>query len=162
MIIGAQASQACPAASRAGLFKYETINLSPLMTPRGIRNNNPLNIRRSGQPWRGKITYGNDPSFEQFESMAMGIRAAMIIVRTYIRSHHLDTPVLIVSRWAPPCENSTTRYIDFVCEKSGLQRSHRLTLNSKFDICRLLWAMAWYENGQELPFADFIRAWSLI
>lgn len=162
MIVGAQASPACTAAKSAGLFESETIKLSHHMTPRGFRNNNPLNIRRSGQPWRGKIIPGKDPSFEQFESMEMGIRAALIIVRTYIRSHHVDTPALIVSRWAPPSENTTNKYIDFVCEKSGLQRSHRLTLNSKFDICRLLWAMAWYESGQDLPFADFLDAWAKI
>ena len=132
------------------------------MTPRGIRNNNPLNIRISGQKWKGKVTPSKDCAFEQFQSMAYGIRAAIVIVRTYIRSHHLETPRQIIRRWAPPHENSTDQYISFVSKKAGLDAEKRLTINSKFDICRMLWAMAIYENGQEVDFKQFVEAWTLI
>ena len=50
------------------------------MTPRGIRNNNPLNIRRSpGQTWQGECPVQTDKAFVQFRSMKWGIRAAFII-----------------------------------------------------------------------------------
>lgn len=94
--------------------------------------------------------------------MAYGIRAAIVIVRTYIRSHHLETPRQIIRRWAPPHENSTDQYISFVSKKAGLDAEKRLTINSKFDICRMLWAMAIYENGQEVDFKQFVEAWTLI
>ena len=45
---------------------------------RGLRNNNPLNIRK-GNDWQGE-TKGSDPSFETFQSMAYGYRAAIKIL----------------------------------------------------------------------------------
>lgn len=94
--------------------------------------------------------------------MEWGIRAALVIVRTYIRSHHLETPRQIINRWAPPIENHTDRYISFVSKKTGIDSEKRLTINSKFDLCRLLWAMAWYENGEQIDFSHFLDAWKLI
>ena len=41
---------------------------------RGIRNNNPGNIRKDGSVWRGEVA-GPDKSFKTFETMAWGIRA---------------------------------------------------------------------------------------
>ena len=40
------------------------------MKSRGLRNNNPLNIRHSADRWRGVRKEQTDPSFVQFESMA--------------------------------------------------------------------------------------------
>ena len=136
--------------------------MAPKTTPRGIRNNNPLNIRISGQGWRGKIKDNTDGSFEQFESIEWGIRAAIVIVRTYIRQHHLNTPAAIIRRWAPAVENDTKKYIDFVIDRANLYRNEQISSNSKFQILRLLAAMAYYENGVEVPFEHFEKAWSMI
>ena len=38
------------------------------MLPRGIRNNNPLNIRRSKDQWQGLRAQQTDASFCQFET----------------------------------------------------------------------------------------------
>jgi hypothetical protein len=46
-----------------------------------LRNNNPLNIRKGGQPWQGQT--GNDGAFCIFESMEYGYRAAFRLLRTY-------------------------------------------------------------------------------
>ena len=48
---------------------------------RGYRNNNPLNIRISGNNWIGEIKPSGDKSFCQFETMAYGFRAAMCCIR---------------------------------------------------------------------------------
>jgi hypothetical protein len=47
-----------------------------MKTPRGIRNNNPLNIRHSADQWQGACEEQKDKSFVQFKSMAYGYRAA--------------------------------------------------------------------------------------
>ena len=39
---------------------------------RGIRNNNPLNIRHSADKWQGASETQTDKSFVQFKSMAYG------------------------------------------------------------------------------------------
>ena len=52
-------------------------------TSRGIRNNNPLNIRRSTDRWEGAMEEQTDKSFVQFKSMAYGYRAAWKILQSY-------------------------------------------------------------------------------
>ena len=69
------------------------------MTPRGIRNNNPLNIRRNGTAWSGLSAQQTDRSFCQFRNMAYGFRAAFITIHTYIFKHGLGTISQIISRW---------------------------------------------------------------
>ena len=55
------------------------------MLPRGIRNNNPLNIRRTAKDqWKGLRAQQTDASFCQFERMEYGWRAAFyLLTRTY-------------------------------------------------------------------------------
>ena len=53
------------------------------MKPRGIRNNNPLNIRRSTDRWVGVREEQTDKSFVQFKSMAYGYRAAWKTLQSY-------------------------------------------------------------------------------
>ena len=84
------------------------------IVPRGIRNNNPLNIR-IGNTWLGERRNPTDNQFEEFDSMKYGYRAAFCILRRYIRRYHLDTVAKIISTWAPASENNTLKYIDTVC-----------------------------------------------
>lgn len=82
--------------------------------PRGYRNNNPLNIRYSEQNnWLGKVTPNTDGAFEQFSDMAYGYRAALYLLRKYIRNGE-NTISRIIQKWAPPAENYTQNYIDHV------------------------------------------------
>ena len=53
------------------------------IVPRGIRNNNPLNIVK-GQNWKGERHPQTDRRFEEFESMQYGIRAGFKLLRNYI------------------------------------------------------------------------------
>ena len=52
---------------------------------RGLRNNNPLNIRHSKDKWQGTATTQTDRSFVQFESMAYGYRAAWKTLEEFVR-----------------------------------------------------------------------------
>ena len=52
---------------------------------RGLRNNNPLNIRRNNTKWQGLSATQTDKSFFQFKTMAYGYRAAFKTLQTYIR-----------------------------------------------------------------------------
>ena len=73
--------------------------------PRGIRNNNPLNLR-VGNNWKGEVSQPTDHTFEQFTEMKWGVRAAFIVLRNYIKRHKLNTVRKIISRWAPANENN--------------------------------------------------------
>ncbi|MBR5613278.1 MAG: hypothetical protein IKW43_09105 [Bacteroidaceae bacterium] len=73
---------------------------------RGLRNNNPLNIRHSADQWQGARAHQTDPSFVQFENMAYGYRAAWKVLESYwnyfsTRGLHFNVRS-IIGRWAPP------------------------------------------------------------
>lgn len=83
------------------------------MISRGIRNNNPGNIRRSSSRWLGIASYKTDLEFVQFESMDYGLRALMVLIRNYIKKGY-NTPYKIIHRYAPKNENNTAAYLSFV------------------------------------------------
>ena len=93
--------------------------MQTLLPPRGIRNNNPLNIRRGHDHWQGMRRWQHDPKFCQFQSMPWGLRAAFLVLRSYVTCHGLNTLEQIVTRWAPPRENNTQAYLCFVVAETG-------------------------------------------
>lgn len=132
----------------------------PKVIPRGIRNNNPLNIR-IGNVWLGERANPDDPQFEQFVSMKYGIRAAFVLMRRYILHYHRDTLPAIITAWAPPTENNTTAYIDRVAQISGLEPDARLNYYNQEQMCKLLDAMIIVECGQRIPMEAIVTAYHL-
>lgn len=137
---------------------------------RGIRNNNPLNIER-GDKWQGLRDVQEDPRFCQFVSMEFGCRAALKILRSYIKGYEytgrtsrikFDTIEKIVSRWAPSSENNTERYIQFVSQKTGINRFQRIAISDKKSIVNIAYAMSLFECGVDVGIDTFESAWSLI
>lgn len=128
--------------------------------PRGIRNNNPLNIRK-GNSWQGEAHPQTDPAFEQFVSMEYGLRAAMLLLRTYITKHGCRTVKDIISRWAPPSENNTYIYTRSVCMWAGLQPSQIISHQDKVPFLNLVRAMARMECGVNLSNDLLLRAYDL-
>lgn len=118
------------------------------MLARGLRNCNPLNIRRvAGTKWKGQSAQQTDTSFVRFKAMEWGIRAAFCILRIYARRYHCISPADIVGRWAPPNENNTDAYIRNVCNWTGFGSHQHLT---ETDWPRLVQAMARQECGTNL------------
>ena len=117
--------------------------------PRGIRNNNPLNIR-IGNLWLGEVREPNDPDFEQFISMVYGVRAGFVLIRRYIRHYHRTTIPQVIAAWAPSNENNTTAYIDKVCQVSGIERDVQLKFEDEDQMIALVDAMILVECGQHI------------
>lgn len=115
-------------------------------TPRGIRNNNPLNIR-IGNSWLGERMNPTDPAFEEFVAIEYGYRAAFCILRRYIRRYNKNTITAIVSTWAPANENNTQRYINFVADKMQISPSDIIDYSDKVKMIRLVAAMQIMECG---------------
>lgn len=133
--------------------------------PRGLRNNNPLNLRISGISWRGKVPLGQntDGSFEQFDTLQNGIRAALINIRTYIRKYHLNTPQAIINRWAPASDgNNTVAYVRRVCELTSFSPAAVISASNKYQLCHLVWAMAAVECGRIMNYHEFESAYNTI
>lgn len=101
--------------------------MSESRIPRGVRNNNPLNIKRQrGDKWIGMSSVQNDKTFVQFQNMDYGWRAAFIILRKYFYKYGINTIHDIIHRWAPVSENDTAGYIRIVCRHTGLGENQPL------------------------------------
>ena len=127
---------------------------------RGIRNNNPLNIRHSSDQWQGARVEQTDPSFVQFKSMAYGYRAAWKVLESYwnqfYRSKQPYTVSTIIGRWAPPTENDTQNYIRTVLNLTSLGGKENLPQPSRGvdteRLERLIRAMTTMECG--IPYKE--------
>ena len=134
---------------------YSMKNKQDMTRPRGIRSNNPLNIRRSADRWQGAATTQTDKNFVQFETMAYGYRAAWRLMQTYYRRLRRQkkrfTVENIIARWAPPNENDTTAYTRTVLMLSGLGGNENLlppqNVQGYGRLARLMEAMTVMENG---------------
>ncbi len=114
--------------------------------PRGIRNNNPGNIRRTNTQWRGIREIQSDNAFVQFNSPEYGHRAMARVLRSYER-RGLVTVRDIISTYAPATENKTEAYIDFVAKRLGVSPDAQLDLDViMFDLIK---AITVFENGQQ-------------
>jgi hypothetical protein len=87
------------------------------MITRGVRNNNPFNIRMSNRNnWLGKVrhSHNTDGTFEQFVSMKYGLRAGIRLLKNYYFKHDIVKLEDYINRFAPSSENVTSNYIDYV------------------------------------------------
>jgi len=135
------------------------------MTPRGIRNCNPLNIRRSKDQWKGMAEAQTDRAFVQFKSLEWGWRAAFyLLTRTYYHKYRLYTIRGIVSKWAPASENNTEAYIQNVSKLTGIDPDEPLGIPSDQPSRWLMLgaAMAIQECGtSSLDYFAMLRGWAL-
>ena len=134
--------------------------------PRGIRNNNPLNIRK-GNNWKGEVGSSTDGEFEQFVSMQWGVRAGFKILKNYMtgyggRVRPLTNVHDIIHRWAPPSENNCKAYIDSVCRFSGLHEFERLQFSDRNKMLALVDGMIRVECGQAISLDIIASAYDLI
>lgn len=115
--------------------------------PRGIRNRNPGNIRRSGDRWQGLAPAQPDLDFFVFESPLWGIRAMAKILRNYQRRYGLRTINQIIGRWAPAVENDTAAYAAAVAKAMRVGTGQRLDLADAATLRDLIAAIIRHENG---------------
>lgn len=112
---------------------------TPQTGPKGLRNNNPGNLRSWGD---APIKNG----FAVFKSAQEGLSAMAGNLLAYSR-HGLDTVKAIVSRWAPASENNTAAYISAVAKQIGAGASDHLNLRNPEVLAKLMAAITQHENG---------------
>lgn len=126
---------------------------TPQNLTRGIRNNNPGNIRRSTDPWQGLSNRQGDVEFFTFKDAIYGIRALARTLIAYQDKHGLRTIRQIVNRWAPPTENNTNAYVRAVAADTGLDADQPLDMHRFDHLLPLTKAIIHHENGQQ-PYTD--------
>lgn len=129
---------------------------------RGYRNNNPGNIRISDNAWKGKRKNNTDGTFEQFDTMADGYAALFKLLRTYNTKYHLDTPMGLISRYAPASDrNNTASYAKKVASALGIGVNSKINFNDEKTLIALAKTIAMVENGSPADERDIIAGLNL-
>ncbi|WP_299368329.1 hypothetical protein [Winogradskyella sp.] len=128
--------------------------------PRGIRNNNPGNIKYSASNnWLGKIplSENTDGTFEQFETFAYGTRAMLLLLTNYINSGR-DTLGLIVDDW----DLGNPSYLTYLIDETGFAANQPLQAD-KATLKAIARPMVIFENGIDmLTDARFETAYDML
>ena len=120
-----------------------------MTAPRGIRNNNPGNIIRSGISWTGEKASIDETHFEVFDTPEHGIQALCKLLLSYQERHGLNTVRGIINRWAPPVENDTGAYVAAVASAIGIAADEPLDLHSPSVLLPFAEAIIRHENGMQ-------------
>lgn len=120
---------------------------------RGIRNNNPGNIKR-GSSWIGLRPVQEDATFAQFVAPEFGLRALAYLLKRYQTTYGLNTVRGIISRWS---STDQAPYISFVAKELGVSPDSILNVDARLpDLMR---AIVEFENGtQPYPSATIVKA----
>jgi len=134
------------------------------MNTRGIRNNNPGNIERNENThWQGMSEdQSTDSRFCVFIKSKWGIRAIAKTLLTY-QDHRkasdgtkIDSPLDIVSRWAPSHENPTNEYAAFIAVSLGINVTDEcINLHDYTTMKKVVCAIIRFENGS-MPYDDHV------
>lgn len=130
--------------------------------PRGLRNNNPGNIRLSSTVWKGELRPSQDKEFCQFQTMAYGYRALIRLLQNYRKLHGCKTVADFINRWAPPSENNTSGYISRVCREIQIPNTYVPDIEDKSTMCAFAAAISLVENGIPAVMADVEKGWELL
>lgn len=124
--------------------------------PRGIRNNNPGNIRH-GANWQGLNPNSRkiDSAFCVFTNPVYGLRALAKVLVNYKRIHGLNTVRQIISSYAPPNENQTTAYIQSVAKQLSVYPDTVIDIEERGVLTVFIKAVIRMENGIQ-PYSDEI------
>jgi hypothetical protein len=113
---------------------------------RGIRNNNPGNIR-IGINWLGRVVPGKDVSFVEFKTMPLGVRALYIDLINKHKSG-LRTVQDIIYKYAPPSENLTGAYVAAVAQDMKIPATQSFSPTAK-NFTTFVKAIVKHENGKD-------------
>lgn len=123
------------------------------MTARGLRNCNPLNIKKvAGVTWQGQTADQPDPIFVTFRTVPFGYRAATIILDNYQKLHALWTIRGMISRWS---STDQAAYIEHVAAACGVAPDETFALKHGDNTLKMERAMCVQENGS-CPYDDSV------
>jgi hypothetical protein len=128
------------------------------MTARGLRINNPGNVRHSDKnKWQGMSVVQPDAAFVAFTSPEYGIRAIARILLQY-QKRGIDTVGEIIRAYAPPEENDTDAYVKNVCRWCGVLPDDVLDIDDFDVMLPLVKAIVRQETGAKYPDSTYTNA----
>lgn len=152
--VDAGAAQAQRAATVSPGFQHQAAKLFNAWAPRGLRNNNPGNIRY-GKFAQSQGASGQDADgFAVFPTLGAGVAASSALLSKYLAGG-INTVSRVIARWAPPSENNTKAYTNYVSKRLGVGADQPLTAAQVQGIQSSIYAMEvgsdnWHRASQGL------------
>ena len=128
---------------------------------RGLRNNNPGNIRLGNFRYKGERAKSSDSAFRQFESVEWGYRAMFVLLHTYATKRGCCTLRAMINRYAPPTENFTQGYLRCVTNATHLSPDEPISTTDGAVMTAIVAAMSAVENGIKANMGEVWRGWEL-
>jgi len=121
-----------------------------IQPPRGLRLNNPGNIRHSADRWQGAAPEQPDPDFVRFTSLEFGVRA---VARLMLRYEKLgfNTARKIIGRYAPAVENDAESYVRHVADALNVEPEDVIVVDAYEVMAPLVGTICRHETGKALP-----------
>lgn len=139
--------------------------MSEQKLPRGLRNNNPGNIRNSNSvKWQGEVDTAckKDFTFEEFKDRASGYRALLKLLRNYHKLHGCRTIADYIRRWAPENENNTSGYIIRVSREMQVPTTFVPDPDDKSIMCAMAAAISQVENNVPAVMSEVEAGWDAL
>jgi hypothetical protein len=129
--------------------------------PRGIRNNNPGNIKRSSSQWMGLADIvqmseiqRREETFCVFTEPRWGLRAMAYLLLRYQRDYACKSTWDVIKRWAPQSDNNyTLDYAQFVASRAKVGLYDSISLLDQAISVPFIGAMIKMENNKQ-PYSD--------
>jgi hypothetical protein len=126
----------------------------------GQRINNPFNIRSSSSnDWQGADDSIGEGGYQGFQNNDYGIRAADRVLNNYgkkqfeegsenfnLYGENVDTLRETLNMYAPPSENPTESYVDFISDKTGIDPDAPIDLTDAGIRSLIMSPMATFES----------------
>ncbi|MEE1121839.1 MAG: hypothetical protein UHT92_09200 [Prevotella sp.] len=120
--------------------------------PRGIRNNNPANIKYAPQnKWQGQAK--PNQGFCTFITPIYGLRAAYRLIGSYYTRHNLRTVAQIISRWSPDGKTIEDNYAWYVARGCGILSDEEIDIGNEDFMVKFMKGIVKFENTQN-PYDD--------
>lgn len=120
-------------------------------------SHNPLNLRYAARNnWVGQVAPRN--GFCQFRATVYGVRAALITICRSYRRRGIKSVRQLITTFAPPSENRTEVYIDYICGATGVSPDDDFLRGGLYV---LISAMCRIETGYRLSPEEYAEALKL-
>ena len=144
-----------PTTGSEGSLDESFLGITPTSSNRGVRNNNPGNIKYySSNAWQGKVPVSQntdaidtdgEPKFEQFVSYPHGVRAMIYLLKnSYIVNGH-NTLTKILDRYDP---GFNINYLNFLSSYTGLTPTEVILATDELKIKKIVQGLTRFENGR--------------
>lgn len=129
---------------------------------KSILNNNPGNLIKGPKLFIGEKLVSTDTKFRQFYSIEWGYRAMFIELKNFVTLQY-NTVRTIINRWATGSpKDEVNNYINFVEEKTGIDRNTTIDKSDKIQLVKIISAISHYINFEIPDEQDVLKGFDLI